>query len=64
MKFLIGTVVNKREEQRYYVPLKKIESMRYPDADGGTLVVWTHSDGSTSYVSFKEAPAEFEITTF
>lgn len=44
MKFLIGTVVNKREKQRYYIPLKKIESMVYPAANGGTLVVWTHSD--------------------
>lgn len=64
MKFLIGTVVNYREEQKYYIPLEKIESMVYPDANGGTLVVWTHSDGFTSYASFKEAPVEFETTTF
>lgn len=64
MKFLVGTAVDKRQEQYYYIPLKKIESMVYPDANGGTLVVWTHSDGSTSYVSLKQAPSELETTTF
>lgn len=63
MKFLVGTVVDDRREKTYYIPLKKIESIVYPDANGGTLVVWTHSDGSTSYASFKQAPSEFEITT-
>ncbi len=63
MKFLVGTVVNESREQTYYIPLKKIESMVYPDANGGTLVIWTHSDGSTSYVSLRESPSEFEITS-
>lgn len=63
MKFLIGTAVNESKEQTYYIPLKKIESMVYPGANGGTLVIWTHSDGSTSYVSLKQAPSELEITS-
>jgi hypothetical protein len=63
MKFLIGTAVNESQEQTYYIPLKKIESMVYPAANGGTLVIWTHSDGSTSYVSLRESPSEFEITS-
>jgi hypothetical protein len=64
MKFLVGTVVNESREQTYYIPLKKIESMVYPDANGGTLVIWTHGDGSTSYVSLRESPSEFKIMTF
>jgi hypothetical protein len=63
MKFLVGTVVNESREQTYYIPLKKIESMVYPDANGGTLVIWTHSDGSTSYVSLRESPSRFTITS-
>ena len=61
MKFLVGTVINNSQEQTYYIPVKKIESIVYPDSNGGTLVVWTHSDGSTSYVSLKEAPSDLTM---
>lgn len=38
MKFLVGT--NYLNGQTVYIPLKRINGIRYPSANGKTLVVW------------------------
>lgn len=54
MKFLVGT--NSRNGQTVYIPLKRIDSIRYPLANGKTLIVWKSVDGSISYEEFEEKP--------
>lgn len=54
MKFLVGT--NYRNGQTVYIPLKRVNSIRYPSANGKTLIVWDSGDGSTTYEEFEEKP--------
>lgn len=54
MKFLVVTSVG--NGQTVYIPLKKVNNIRYPNANGKTLIVWESGDGSTTYEEFEEKP--------
>lgn len=54
MKFLV--VTNSTNGQTVYIPLKRVNSIRYPNANGKTLIVWESGDGSTTYEEFEEKP--------
>lgn len=54
MKFL--AVTSAGNGQTVYIPLKRVITIRYPAANGKTLIVWESGDRSTTYEEFEEKP--------
>jgi hypothetical protein len=54
MKFLV--VTNSGNGQLVYIPVKRVITIRYPAANGKTLIVWEYGDRSTTYEEFEEKP--------
>ena len=54
MKFL--AVTSAGNGQTVYIPLKRVNSIRYPSVNGKTIIVWKSGYHSTSCGEFEEKP--------
>lgn len=54
MKFL--AVTSARSQETVYIPLKRVNSIRYPSVNGKTIIGWESGDCSTTYGEFEEKP--------
>lgn len=60
----LAKMTNAINNQTVYIPLDLIDSIRYPSANGNTLVTWTNRDGkSTNYEEVKEEPGDIQVIT-
>lgn len=47
--------------QTVWIPLNRVASIRYPIANGNTLITWTDADGTITNEMFKECPRDLEF---
>lgn len=59
MKMVKGT--SAENGQKVWIPLNRVASIRYPTANGHTLITWTDADGTITYETFKECPRDLEF---
>lgn len=61
MKFLIGT--DAETNQTVYIPVDRINSIRYPIAPRykRSLITWSKTDGTIQTEKFEESPSDFNF---